>query len=389
MNTPLAVRPESITNLLAYELFKRMSFSVAMGWLGLALMTYAHWNAVARLTLVGWIFYMFVVFASRWVIGRKGLRAAIDASNGIRYVNINAFLCLLTGLGWVSTFYLFDSSVLDQRFNMRLVIIAAAMTFTLSSMASFKRVLFAYILAICLPAMAYFATHDYVRPWEFLLPGAAFYLAMITLSSLSANRSIRKSIRDHLHVLALTDKLQHALDTERRLRDEMSVRAETDEMTGILNRRGLLSHLRTELAKCLRFQWPVAVLMIDIDKFKAINDTYGHSNGDLALRGIVEAIKTQLRETDLLGRLGGEEFLVVLPMLAQDSAIIVAERIREFIAGQEFALTDRSIRLTVSIGIATYIKNDNTDRLLARADDALYVAKHRGRDRVEVSLLDA
>ncbi len=168
------------------------------------------------------------------------------------------------------------------------------------------------------------------------------------------------------------------------MRAELSRRVDTDELTGIFNRRGILAHLNSELVRCRRFQWPAAVLMIDIDHFKDVNDTHGHASGDLAIRTMVDAVRKQLRETDVMGRIGGEEFLVVLPVTGKDGALVAAERIRESIPRKLIALPDCSIQITISNGVAIYLHEDDADRLIARADHALYAAKHNGRNRVEI-----
>jgi diguanylate cyclase (GGDEF)-like protein len=125
----------------------------------------------------------------------------------------------------------------------------------------------------------------------------------------------------------------------------------------------------------------MALLLIDLDHFKVVNDTYGHQGGDQALISFVNEVNALLRQPDLLGRLGGEEFLVLLPETTRDEAIAVAERIRETCARERPGPT-----CTTSIGVTTNLSvSDTMDTLLARADAAMYRAKHNGRNRVEAS----
>ncbi|HMA48363.1 MAG TPA: GGDEF domain-containing protein, partial [Magnetospirillaceae bacterium] len=160
----------------------------------------------------------------------------------------------------------------------------------------------------------------------------------------------------------------------------------TDELTQIPNRRGILETLAAELATSDRHALPLAVLMADIDHFKSINDTHGHAAGDAALRVVSRSLADALREGDAVGRLGGEEFLVLLPMLEGDGAQAAAERLRRQVEQARAAFEGHEIPLSVSIGIGCRRQGDSVDSLLARADAALYAAKGAGRNRVAMEL---
>jgi len=161
--------------------------------------------------------------------------------------------------------------------------------------------------------------------------------------------------------------------------------ANTDALTGAASRRKLLELGNRECARALRDARPLAVLAIDIDHFKHVNDTHGHAAGDRVLKIVVACCQSQLRNNDVLGRLGGEEFAVVLPGADTDAAQRVAERIRERIADTPTQLDSATIRVTASIGVATFDGKTPFEALLADADAALYRAKHEGRNRVVVS----
>jgi len=384
MTDTTSAQQNKFPNLLAIELFRRMPNSSALGVLGVAIMLFPHWGIGPWQGALCWSTLMIVVFGLRVLSARQGLKVAARGDNAASYVNTQAMLCLLTGIGWAAPLYLFDTGVVDQRFNLRLMIVAATLAFPVSSLAVFNRVFFAYLTGLAVPLLVFIATHAYVRPWDFLFVISVFYIMIISIVSLDTNRHIQKVTAEHLTVLTLTEKLQQSLDTESVLRNELVIRADTDDLTGIYNRRGLLTHLNLELAKCRRFPRSSAVLMIDIDRFKEINDTQGHACGDTAILALVEAVKQQLRDTDVFGRLGGDEFLIVLPAMETAGAVVAAERIREHIANAAITCADSAIHITSSIGIATYTEGDDTDRLLARADRALYAAKHKGRNRVEV-----
>ncbi|MEM7652223.1 MAG: diguanylate cyclase, partial [Pseudomonadota bacterium] len=159
----------------------------------------------------------------------------------------------------------------------------------------------------------------------------------------------------------------------------------TDEMTGLHNRRYVTAHLDTMLARAVQGEKPLAVLMIDIDHFKSVNDTYGHPVGDEVLVELASRVKRNVRGFDLSARLGGEEFIVVMPETGLDMATTVAERLRAKIAGQPFTVSAevRQLPITISIGISCVIgEGDTPDALIERADRALYAAKNTGRNRV-------
>jgi len=161
--------------------------------------------------------------------------------------------------------------------------------------------------------------------------------------------------------------------------------AVTDALTGLYNRLYLTSHLEALLAKAVATEKPLTVAMIDIDHFKQINDTYGHDIGDAVLRELAKRMSRQLRASDLLARLGGEEFVAVMPETELDTAAVVSRRLREEIAGAPFAsaMVEGGLDVTASIGLATVTGAKDTPKaLLKRADAALYEAKNSGRNRV-------
>ena len=167
-----------------------------------------------------------------------------------------------------------------------------------------------------------------------------------------------------------------------RLRAEFEHMASHDALTNVLTRRVFLDACEQELARCRRHGRSMALLLLDVDHFKAINDTYGHQMGDRVLVDLVERIASLLRRPDQLARFGGEEFVLLLPETNQDEAVTVAERIVAHVAEGRDGLPP----ITVSIGVATNRPDeDQIDTLLARADKALYKAKDEGRNRVALA----
>jgi diguanylate cyclase (GGDEF)-like protein len=185
-----------------------------------------------------------------------------------------------------------------------------------------------------------------------------------------------------LIALGVADRLRE----QRRALSEAERRAETDPLTGVLNRRSLIERLE---AACMRAQardMPIALLFIDLDHFKQINDSYGHLAGDACLAGVVAPIQAELRQSDVVGRYGGEEFIVILSSASASAAHMIAERIRERVAGVRVEGYGPPIRLTCSIGVAA---SDTLGvwgkHLIARADEAVYAAKRSGRNCVQMA----
>lgn len=163
--------------------------------------------------------------------------------------------------------------------------------------------------------------------------------------------------------------------------------ATTDSLTGALNRRALEHLAGRVLSEARRHRRPAALLMVDADHFKLVNDTYGHEAGDVVLCQLLQRIQQTLRLEDAVGRIGGEEFVVLLPGTPLDEAIQVAERIRLLVSGQNFIHEQEEIPLTISIGVAERGPGEASfERLLRRADDAMYAAKAAGRNIVKAAL---
>jgi diguanylate cyclase (GGDEF)-like protein len=154
----------------------------------------------------------------------------------------------------------------------------------------------------------------------------------------------------------------------------------TDPLTGLTNRRQLSERMDVELSKARRHDHPLSALMMDIDHFKSINDTYGHGAGDAVLFGVAEILKQTCRKEDIVARYGGEEFVVLLPDSPAAAALDCAERIRKAIEGSVFPEIDRKV--TASLGATLFAPTDTEESFIQRADAALYEAKASGRNRV-------
>jgi diguanylate cyclase (GGDEF)-like protein len=168
------------------------------------------------------------------------------------------------------------------------------------------------------------------------------------------------------------------------LNDKLRRISLTDGLTDIDNRRSLEDRLHEMWQHSVRLHEPIALIMCDIDKFKSVNDNFGHQAGDAVLKEVAQLLKSEAREIDRVGRYGGEEFLLILPGTVLDAAVTFAERLREKVDAHTFRYTGGTLMRTISCGVAAspHPRVKDQEALLRAADDALYVAKETGRNRV-------
>lgn len=175
--------------------------------------------------------------------------------------------------------------------------------------------------------------------------------------------------------------LHYAIDVTRykKIEEELRYLSDTDALTNAYNRRYFIQRLEEEIERSRRYKSRFAIIMLDIDHFKRINDTFGHISGDIVLKSIADMIKDRIRKIDILARWGGEEFVVLLPDTTVEDATYLAEELRERLSDMKIPSVDR---VTASFGVVGYCINDTVDSLINRADNMMYEAKSAGRNCV-------
>ena len=202
----------------------------------------------------------------------------------------------------------------------------------------------------------------------FLCPWCAYVGEFISTS----RRKLRES----------NDKLAQAMREVEAAMLIIQEQAIHDELTGLYNRRYLLAAIDTKVRRAARSSDVFCILLLDVDHFKRINDTFGHLAGDQALTLLSKTISSKLRTIDCFGRYGGEEFILLMPQTNLNGALLAAERMREVIATSKFELVQSDTSLSVSIGVAEFFDGESVEQIISRADLALYAAKDGGRNRV-------
>ncbi|VAW46441.1 diguanylate cyclase/phosphodiesterase (GGDEF & EAL domains) with PAS/PAC sensor(s) [hydrothermal vent metagenome] len=207
------------------------------------------------------------------------------------------------------------------------------------------------------------------------------------VSDTLTNRIMPNFISLHEETEQLREQVSKSSCAVDKLKEELKKAnffAKTDELTNIPNRRGFNENMEGIIQLSLQNQSPFALVLLDLDFFKKVNDTFGHIVGDSALRYVSKLLKEETKGRDRIARIGGEEFSIILPDTSYDNAVKVAENIRLKIASKTLSVKDQKkpLKLSLSSGVAIYRKGEDIDTLFQRADEALYLAKNSGRNRV-------
>jgi diguanylate cyclase (GGDEF)-like protein len=285
----------------------------------------------------------------------------------------------IIGLVWTSSGYLLaaNTTMPLQMQYLHVIFGVALCAFAVSMMTYSLRGLMAYVICASVFNLFYLMQHyDTLYLWFY------GYLGLIA-SCVHIGYQMHSQAKELIHTSALNDLMSLRLSARN---DELNLHANTDVLTGIHNRRYIVEQFEKMYSKATRYHSACSVLLIDVDHFKKVNDLHGHLVGDQVLIDVAQLLQHALRDSDLIGRYGGEEFLALLPMTNLMEAQVLAERLREKVANSETIKTQHRFSVTVSIGVAQITERDSQKQLIQRADEALYRAKAAGRNRVELAI---
>lgn len=397
------------TGLLAAqlnELTLRERVSAAIGIAAILTVAWVHAGAVPQENMVGWLCFMCLVQGLRlWHSGHP-FDFRQDHAFYSRWRNVRVVLNVLNGLGWGMIWLVLDSEWMDFLFMFKFGALAAALGVTGNA------------LSVVLPVYVGFVTPVIVLTTGFLLTNTPFltldqrlslcsgvlaYYAVLMVIARNASVMTRRALeqgferemalaesqQSHQRELALRERLQDESrqleEANRKLNEaneRLFVSARQDALTGLYNRRHLVERLEHEVHAIRRYGKVFSIIILDVDHFKNVNDTLGHQVGDLVLVGLAKRFSGVLREIDVFGRWGGEEFLCLLPSTGFDEAFACAERLCADLDAAHLVATHPDLHVTASFGVVSCTPEDNVDSVMSRVDSALYAAKAAGRNRV-------
>jgi diguanylate cyclase (GGDEF)-like protein len=343
-------------------LYQQAIIAPALTLLAAALLGGAVWSTAPRTPLLIWLGVIAAVSLARFILVMAYRRRTPGPLAMIRWER--AFVVTLGGvcLAWgVGALIVMPHTVAHQALTYFFLIGIAGIA--VASYSAHPTACLLCLVTLLVPVTLWFAWQD-VLELRVMAAGGALYLA----ASIRATRNYGDFWR---RTFRLSWELQQAHALAAKL-------ARTDELTGINNRRAFLSLGRQALEQARRYNRPLTMVMIDIDFFKKINDTHGHAAGDEVLQVVAETIARSARAPDIAGRIGGEEFGLLLPETEQPEGVALAERLRRDLAAVDVG----GIRFTCSFGVAARADDTVLDSLMRRADEALYRAKNEGRNRV-------
>lgn len=381
------------------ELFVRTRESSLVGFLPVFLLAWAHWNAQPRQLLLIWAACAFLALTYRVLVAHLFLiRPEAQAVRRQRWFVLEWLGAIALSASWVSSITLLGTGDVDGLFYLRLIFLVGLVSFILSALGINWRIYASFLFVIVVGTLTLLHLYypAFVAQFPVVTVGFVVYGLMLLVRSRAEYRRTLDWIRSRLARKSLLEQLNQTIQQERATQEILRLKSleleTTNRQLGVLAIRDGLTHafrrghIEAELRRLVkglqRHPANFSVMLLDIDFFKNVNDQYGHAVGDAVLRRLAALVQPLLRGSDMFGRWGGEEFIVLMPDATLVQAMEAAERVRQAIPKLEFTAEDTHFHITASIGVAQYQPPETADALTERADKALYAAKHDGRDRV-------
>lgn len=321
---------------------------------------------------IGWVHFICAVVMV--VMGLFLYRCHARSQRSSTHAMVLQILFCASMLLFAIALSVIDQMVTPNTTNFATICLLIAMTSLMRPTITIVLFLGAYVL--------FFKALAITQPDPNLLALARSHSVSAVLMSIAASAVVW---RQFVTAVLLRRELVRSHQAVAEKQTELEYLATHDALTGLYNRREFMRLAEMELARAARFPADVCMLMVDLDFFKKINDQYGHPAGDAVLQQIAALLTTGVRSTDVVARMGGEEFIVLLPNTATEGALAAAEKLRSAIREQQLKVLGLLVPVTASIGVSAITKAQwvTVEGLYTAADQALYAAKHRGRDRVE------
>ncbi len=320
---------------------------------------------------LGWLLFLSALLLLRLILSRRHVAASSTPEATLRLRNLRILIGVLYGAGWGATLTIFDSGELNFLFMFKIATLAAVLGVTVNALSVLLPIYVGFAIPLILFIIGHVLAVSFLQPEEqlALIIGVIVYGALLVIAAFNVAKLTRFAIEQGFAREAANARL--------------SLLARQDALTGAFNRRHLLDELERQLQLKTRYGTPFSVVTLDIDHFKTINDTLGHQVGDLVLIGLTRKIAGSLRDIDVFGRWGGEEFLCILPNTPIPEALYCAERLRVSLATAHLIAAHPELVVTASFGVGTCQPGETVDTLIQRVDTLLYQAKDAGRNCVK------
>jgi diguanylate cyclase (GGDEF)-like protein len=338
-------------------------------------------DVVAPWILLVWAGCVLLLEMANGLLAGRLLRDLHQAPKRRRLLAVLPYTLFLSGGVWGLVAVLPGIDRSPWLHALTLLILAVVALFSASTLSADRRCLTGFSTGLMLPLLLASFTH--AGPMSVELGVAALaLLALVQAHSELTRRLIVRDIRGHASLKSMATQLRQANEELTTAMEQLNRVSACDPLTQCLNRRALMEKLEFELARRKRYGTSFGIILLDLDRFKLVNDRHGHDVGDRVLVAVAECLRSQLRPIDSLARWGGEEFLCLIAHVKEDDLLAKAEDLRDTLAHSPLVFTPDEISVTASFGAAICQPEATAQELIALADRAMYRAKHHGRNQV-------
>jgi diguanylate cyclase (GGDEF)-like protein len=370
--------------------------------LGFLLLAWAIYQMQGLNSALIWLIVVVINELAIFYVARRVIALDATKGNSAPWLQAQILIQTFTGLVWGSTIWFTPDDSHLMGYLATLTILVGVMGYSVVTQCLYPATTWGYFGAMFVTLILHLLLHDHPLK-NVIAVGLCAQLASQILGTESLRKMMLKDIDAHVRHKALAELMSKAREQLEQMHDDVQAKnallntaitqlndqVAHDQLTGAYSRRYMFEQMERLASLHQRHGQPVCLIMLDLDHFKTINDRFGHPAGDRALTTVVNVVGAQLRDGDMLGRVGGEEFLALMPMTDLESATLLAERLRLTLAEVVFTEGGDSIHLPASFGVAELAANEGVNAWFRRVDGALYQAKAQGRNAVVVAQTDA